>query len=183
MDDNKNKVVSKPNVETPVPPPAPPVIPPVVDHNQKTPTPNKIEVDKDIFDRILTEIADLKQKTSEYEKTASQDQIRKIEALRASGHLVKSVKLRHFNGKLVVGWKMTKDNVWVADGRLHEVQEMDVFYDDGSKESTTLLQFTRGTSYKTYEVLKEAKTSIGEVEYTVDAGGGKELVVLNKFVN
>lgn len=144
---------------------------------------DKVEIDKTVLDNILSKLSELEGKTKEFESTASQDQIRKIEALRASGKLVKSVKVRRFNGKLVLAWKMTKDQVWVADGKLHEVQEMDVHYDDGEVESTTLLQFTRGVTYESYEVIEEAKTADGYTKYVVDAGGGKRLEVKSNFIN
>lgn len=143
---------------------------------------NKVEVDKDVLDTILKEISDLKQKTSEFESTASQDQTRKIESMRASGKLVKSVKIRRFDGDLVVGWVTTEDKVWMEGQKLHEIQNIKVFTDNGEKD-TTLVQFTRGCLYETYEVIAETKTVLGDLEMTIMMKDGKKLVINSKYVN
>lgn len=155
-----------------------PVVAPVTENAAET-----VAVEKLVLQRILSELNSLKEQVQQHEQTASQDQIRKIEALRASGKLVKSVKLRRFNGKLVLGWKTVKDNVWVADGKIHEIQEIKVFFEDDSEEDTTLLQFTRGCTYEPYEVIKEAQTATGSVEYVVEVEGGKALTITAQFVN
>ncbi len=145
--------------------------------------PKMIEVDANVLQNLLDRLADVENKTGEFEKTASQDQIRKIEALRAQGKLVKSVKVRRYNGKFVLAWAVTEDNVWVADGKVYEVQKLDLFFDDNSKENITLAQFTRGALYESYEVLKEARTADGNIEYTLILPGGKNLVIMEKYVN
>lgn len=145
--------------------------------------PKMVEVDASVLQDLLDRVANVETKTGEFEKTASQDQIRKIEAMRAKGQLVKSVKIRRFNGKFVLAWAVTEDNVWVADGKVYEVQKLDLFFEDGSKENITLAQFTRGAMYESYEVLKEARTSDGNIEYTLILPGGKNLVIMEKYVN
>lgn len=143
----------------------------------------KIEVDATILQDLLNKVSELEEKTKQYEQTATQDQIRKLDALRASGKLVKSVKVRRLNGKLVLGWRNSRDEVWVADEKLHENQYVEVFFEDGEKEEMPLLQFTRQCTYEKYEVLKESKTAEGVLEYTVELPGGKELIVKETFIN
>lgn len=143
----------------------------------------KVEVDADVLKGILDRVKELESKTSEFEQTASQDQIRKIESLRSQGKLVKAVKIRRFNGKLVVGWRMTEDKVWFADGKLNEIQMRDIFFEDGTKENTSEVQFTRGCTYESYEVLKEAQTATGAIEYTLLLPDGKQMVILHTYVN
>jgi hypothetical protein len=96
---------------------------------------------------------------------------------------VKSVKLRRFEGGLVLGWHVVEDRVWVADGKLNEVQNIEVFMEDGTKKPTTLLQFGRACLYEPYEVLKEARTGTGDIEFTIMLPDGKEIVVNSKYVN
>lgn len=144
---------------------------------------NKVEVDADVLKGILDRLKEVESKATEFEQTASQDQIRKIESLRAQGKLIKAVKIRRYNGKLVVGWRMTEDKVWFADGKLNEIQMHDIFFEDGTKENTSEVQFTRGCTYESYEVLKEAQTSTGAIEYTLLLPDGKQLVVLHTYVN
>ncbi len=143
----------------------------------------KIEVDEDVLNKILSELSELKEKTNDFEKTASQDQIRKIEALRASGKLVKAVKIRRFADELVIGWKVTRDRVWVADKQLHEEQDVLVYLNNGTEVQTSLREFTRGAEYEAYEVIGETKTFNGEMEFTVMIEGGNKLIINSKYVN
>lgn len=148
-----------------------------------TPKSNKVEVDAEVLKSILDRVKELESKTSEFEQTASQDQIRKIESLRAQGKLIKAVKVRRFEGKLVVGWRTTEDKVWFADGKLNEVQMRDIFFEDGTKVNTSEVQFTRGCTYESYEVLKEAQTATGAIEYTLLLPDGKQMVIIHTYVN
>lgn len=143
----------------------------------------KVEVDADVLDAILKDLSDLKEKTSQYEQTAPQDQIRRIEAMRASGKLVKSVKVRFIDDKAVLGWKMVKNDAYVLNGKLHEDQAFDVFFDDNTKSEMSLLSFTRNAIYKSYEVISEAKTQTGDIMFTILMDGGKELIINAKYVN
>lgn len=149
----------------------------------ESPKEQKVEVSREFLDTILRELKDVKEAQAQYEQTATQDQIRKIEALRASGKLVKSVKLRRFENKLVIGWKIIEDKVWVQDGKLNEVQTVKIFFDDMSNVDTTLLNFTRGTLYEPYEVIRESRLGNGDTEFTVMLDGGKEVVINSKYVN
>ena len=97
------------------------------------PPSNKVEVDKDVLQDILSQLSELKQSQQQYEDSASQDQIMKIERMRASGKLVKSVKLRRIEEKVVLGWKMVIDEVYFANDRVHEKQVYAVLFEDGTK--------------------------------------------------
>lgn len=143
----------------------------------------KVEIDADVLDSILKDLANLKEGQQQFEQTATQDQIRRIEALRAQGKLVKSVKIRHFDNKPMLGWRMTKNNVWVANGKLNEEQEYEVFFEDGSSVLMDITNFTRNAVYKSFEVVSEARTAAGDLMYTVTMEGGKELVINSKYVN
>jgi hypothetical protein len=143
----------------------------------------KVEVDADLLESLIKDIAELKGKQNEFEQTAPQDQLRKIEALRASGKLVKSVKVRRFEGVLVLGWKVVEDRVWVADGKLNEIQNIEVYAEDGKVLQTSLLQFGRSCLYEPYEVIKESKTADGSIEFVIILSDGKELTINSKYVN
>lgn len=149
---------------------------------QPTKKSGKVEVDESVLQSILQEISELKAAQKEYEQTATQDQIRRIESLRAQGKLVKSIKLRRFQGKLVLGWSMIVDDVYFMDGKLIEKQIFKVIFEDGSEKEVSQIEFSRGGTYEPYEVVKEAKID-GDMEYTVMLPNGKELTVAGKFVN
>lgn len=151
--------------------------------NTKKEGEDKVEVSATVLKDLLDKIATLEQRTKEFEQTAPEDQIRKLDALRATGKLIKSVKVRRLDGELVIGWKIVKDEVWVADGKLHELQELEIYFQNGKKKNMPLLQFSRNVLYESYEVIKEAKTQTGELEFTFMLSDGKEVTINSKYVN
>lgn len=144
---------------------------------------NKVEVDADVLKNIMDQLNTLQKAQGEFEKTASQDQIQKIERLRASGKLVKAVKLRRIEGKLVLAWKMILDEVYYADGKVHERQEYEVIFDDGTKKEMAIREFTRKSVFESYEVIKEARLADGGIEYTLQMPDGKELIIKETYIN
>lgn len=176
-----NNVVIKTDEETVIKKEEPKVIPKVEEKKKK------VEVDADVLSKIMEEMSDLRKQVNQVESTSSQDQVRKLEALRATGKLVKSVKIRSYLRDgieiMVLGWKTVRDDVWVADGKLHENQIIGVFFADGKEKETPLAEFTRNTKYYSYEVIKEGRLNNGEVEFTVILNDGKEVTINSKFVN
>lgn len=149
----------------------------------EAPKKKKVEVDADVLDAILKDLSDLKEKTNQYEQTAPQDQIRKIEAMRASGKLVKSVKVRFIDEKAVLGWKMIKNEAFVSNGKLIEEQVFKVFFEDSTEQEMSLLMFTRNAIYKSFEVISEARTQTGDLMFTVVMDDGKQVIINSKYVN
>lgn len=164
---------------------------PQVKNNPSAPKEDTITVSREQLDSILQKIAEqdatiteLKQTQKEYEQTASQDQIRKIEQLRASGKLVKSVKVNMHDGKYVTGWRSTVDDVWVdSNSKEHRLQKTEVTYADGSKQELDQLEFARRKTYKEMEVIKEAKNQEGNIVLTVQDTDGKEIDIDSRFIN
>ena len=99
----------------------------------------KVEISEVVLNKILTDMADMKKQIGEHEQTASQDQVRKIEALRATGKLVKSVKLNYYEGKAVISWRSTHDDVFVDNaGKEHSVQTTELTFMDGTVQEMSI---------------------------------------------
>jgi hypothetical protein len=143
---------------------------------------------KDILDRIEKQdltITELKEAQKEYEQTASQDQILKIEKMRASGKLVKSVRLNYYDNNLIIGWQSTADDVYIETGTGKEisVQKTKLTYADGKSVEIPQIDFARRKMQRQYEVIKEGKDREGNMLYTVMTEGGKEVEINGRFVN
>ena len=148
-------------------------------------TKDTVEVSKDVLEGILREIQDLKTAQKDLEKTASSDQIRKIEALRKSGKLVKEIKISNYKGKLVKSWKSTVDEVYMdpTTGKEISTQKMEItFFDDKTLELTQI-DFARIKTYVKFEVLREAKTSEGNTIMTVQDESGEEFDIDTYYIN
>ena len=131
------------------------------------------------------EITDLRKGQNELEKTASPDQIKKIEALRAQGKLVKSVKISSIDGKMVQSWKSTADEVYVDHALGKEVsRQMTVLtFFDGKTAEFAQIDFARRKSLKEYEVVGERKNKDGEIILTITMEDGREIDINSRFIN
>lgn len=145
------------------------------------------DVLKDILGQITSyreEIAGLKNNIKEIESTSSQDQIVKIEKLRASGKLVKSVRLNYYNNKLIVGWESTGDDVYIDNqGKEISLQKTKLTFDDGTSVEVPQVELARRKMQREYEVIEEGRTRSGEMLYTVMTDGGKEVKIAAPFIN
>jgi len=144
-----------------------------------------VTISKEVLDNILNKLSDLETGQQEFEKTASKDQIQKIEKLRASGKLVKTAKISTYQGRLVESWKTTVDEVYIEPSSGKEIckQEMELNFFEGKKVTLKQLDFARLKVLKSFEVIKQAKTNDGEVELTVLGETGEEIVINKKYVN
>lgn len=144
---------------------------------------DKVEVSAQDLRALLERIGQLEDQQKEILQTAPSDQIARIESMRRSGKLVKSVKLRSIDNKIVLGWKIVKDDVYFEGSKLVEVQVIRVFFADGSTEEMGMRDFTRKASYDQYEVIREAKDNNGDITLTVITKDGREIMVGERFVN
>ncbi len=149
-------------------------------------TPKKekmVEVSENVLTKILSDMADLKKQVGEHEQTASQDQVRKIEAFRATGKLVKSVKLNYFEGKAVIEWRSTHDDVFVDNtGKEHAVQNTEITFMDGTTKEIPQIEFARRKTAQAYEVIAETKKD-GRLFFTLLLDGGEELLIDSNYIN
>lgn len=151
----------------------------------------KVEVSESVLKEILskmegyqTEIQSLKEAQKEWEQTASQDQIMKIEKLRASGKLVKSIRLNFYDNKMVIGWKSTADDVYVDNtGKEVSIQKTKLNFDDGKDLEVAQIDFARRKMQREYEVIKEGRDRDGNMIYTIVTDSGKEIEVDGRYIN
>lgn len=143
----------------------------------------KIEVSEDVLKKLLSDMDEMKKTIAEHEKTASPDQVRKIEALRATGKLVKSVKLNYFEGQPVVSWRSTHDDVYVDNtGKEHAVQTAEITFMDGTTKELPQIEFARRKTAQTYEVIAETKRD-GRIFFTLLFLDGQELLIDSNYIN
>lgn len=101
--------------------------------------------------------------------------------------LPKEVGIREIDGKVVLGWKMTKDDVYfdVATRSWREIQELSVLLEDGEKIDMSLIDFTR--KYRLIPcqrtgIIKDEKTG-NEAFKLMRKDNGKEYVIAVQYVN
>lgn len=142
-----------------------------------------VSIPRSTLEEILATVASLQKTQDAMLKVEDKNKLIAIDRLRNEGRLVKEVKLREVGGLVVVGWKMTKNDVYFLDGRLVEDQEVEVWFEDETKRTIKLREWATLPSYKVYEVIEESKDATGEVYFTVRGEDGKEIKINIKYVN
>lgn len=106
---------------------------------------------------------------------------------RAENSKIPTVKLTRIGGptgKLVIAWRMTKNESYVDGNRLIEHQEIEVFYKDGSTEKMPLLDFYRQQNKDTVAKIKSrTREEDGSETLKVEMRDGDLVEVGLKFVN
>jgi hypothetical protein len=145
---------------------------------------NKVEIDANTLKSLLDRVENLTQTVKEHEQSFGQDQMAKIERLRASGKLVKSVRLNTFNGKIISSWKMIKDDVFIDNtGKEQAIQQIAITFKDGEVQELPMIEFSRRKTQIQYEVIRESREADGSIMSTVLLEGGEEFTINNVFVN
>lgn len=157
--------------------------PPV--ESPKTPEAKKetVTLSVEAFTEMMNRIAKLEADSKAILDTADKKQLSKIEEMRRSGKLVKDIKLRTIDDKIVIGWKTLEDEVYFADGKLIENQKIQVFFEDTSDKTLSMRQWAALPAYRSFEVIKEARAENGQIFYTVRREDGKELEIDQTYVN
>lgn len=133
---------------------------------------------------LLDRLESLEKVASEHESTFDQDQMQRIERLRASGKLVKKVRINFFDGKIVLAYKTTHDDVYVDNtGKVQETQRMRLEFDGGQTVEIPSVEFFRRKTQGEYEVIREARENDGRVMMTLMLEGGRELTIDANYVN
>ena len=109
--------------------------------------------------------------------------VNKIEDLRRQGKLVKSVKINMVEGKEVIGYRMSQNEVYVSDGKLIENQSMKVYFLDDSVKEYTLKMWNTLPTFQDHEVISETKNEDGDLILGVRNTEGKEFSINVRYVN
>jgi len=146
----------------------------------------KTEVSVSVLESILNRVEKLESENQILREVADKNRLGRVEELRAQGKLVKSVNLNTFEGKIVIGWKKVKDDVYQdQQGRLHEDQIVGLIF-EGEKEvgkEMDVRSFSRLLVKVPCEVIEEGKDKEGNINFTVQLKDGRTIKIDSKFVN
>lgn len=136
------------------------------------------------FNALMARVSDL-EKTSELVlQVQDRNKIKKIEDMRRAGKLVKSVKIRQYQGEYIVGWQTMQDEVYKdSEGRLVEKQVVRAFLENDTKVDMSMRQWADASQYIEFEVTKESKDSDGNLFFTCVGPDGKTIEINSNFIN
>lgn len=150
----------------------------------KASTQKMVEVPAESLKQLLDRIESLEKTSKEHESTFDQDQMVKIERMRASGKLVKNVRISTFEGQLVKAWRSVRDDVFVdSNGREQAVQRVEITFKDDSVTEVPMVEFARRKIQKEYEVITESRNQLGQLLMTVHLEGGEPFTIEGTYVN
>jgi len=127
------------------------------------------------------------------EKAADRGRFEKANGEKNPQKITKSVNLATYQGRIVIGWKSIKDDVWFDhEGKLHEDQIVELYFHKGKTDDNKLpvpekelnvQSFSRLLKRLPVEVIEEAKDRNGNINLTVITKDGEEIKIDNNFVN
>ena len=157
---------------------------PLVD--EKKEKKNVVEVDAETLEKLLKTVEAQGKKIEILTEVADKNRLSRVEEMRAQGKLVKKVNLNTYDGKIIIGWKKVKDDVYMdQQGRLHEEQIVGLVF-QGEKEpgkEMDVRSFTRLIVKIPAEVLEESKDKDGNTNFLVQTADGREIKIDSKFIN
>lgn len=186
MADEKKDMIEDADAVVPTPTPAEEMAPvkPAKASKATAPEEEMVSLPATEFAAVMARLASLEEKQGLLMQVQDKDKIQKIEDLRRSGKLVKSVKVRKYNGKYIIGWKTVQDEVYKDEnGRLIEKQTLKIFFEDDTEQEMTMRQWASAPEYVAFEVKKESKNEDGDLFFTVLGPTGKELELNAVFIN
>ena len=145
-----------------------------------------VQVPKDVLQTLLTRVEKVENDNQILREVADKNRLGRVEEMRAQGKLVKSVNLNTFEGKIIVGWRKIKDDVYLdTQGRLHEDQVVGLIFQGETEvgKEMDIRSFGRLLVKIPAEVIEEGKDKEGNINFTVQTKDGREVKIDSKFVN
>lgn len=172
---------------------------PPVEGNENTGAKNKskkdvIEIDRATIEAILARqeeqdklINRLSRDNEKLNAVADKGRLMAWENQNNDQPLIRNANLNVWQGQVILGWKMVKDEVGVMDGRIYENQIIELYLDAGiGKEPKSVqinyLDFGRNIKKLPAEIVKQSKTKYGEA-YTLQTKEGREYEIDIRFIN
>jgi len=146
-----------------------------------------VEVSKDVLAKLLERLDIL-------EEAADKGRFERVSALRNQNNkLVKKVSLSSYQGRIVIGWKSVRDDVFFdREGKLHEDQVVALYFHEGKKDAKgnllpeaeiTIQSFARLTKKHECEVISETKERDGSTTLEVQDKEGRKITIGLDFIN
>lgn len=148
-----------------------------------------VEVSKTDLAAFVKRLGDLEESNKKLLSVADKGRMHQLnEKERAGQRLLPTVKVTRLGsatGKMVLAWNLTKNQSYVDGNRLVELQEMEVFYVDGTNETMPLITFYRTQNKDTVgKILSRTRDEDGTSEMLkLELPSGELLEIDLKFVN
>lgn len=153
------------------------------------PKPKTVEVNEDALQQLIKTVEDQQKRISMLTEVADKGRM-DLWQRRHQAPMLKKVHLTTYNGKTVVGWRMTANEVYQnpLTGAWHEKQEVEVLYEDNGKEVLPYKIFMTQSEKLPATVLSTVRDSEGNETLTVEVETQpgqppKKLVIGSRFIN
>lgn len=159
------------------------VAPVIVSKKEKAP--EQVTLSTEAFNALMKRLEDLEGTQKQMFVVQDKDKIAKIEAMRRSGKLIKSVNVRKYMGQYILGWdKMIQNDVYKDEqGRRIEKQTVSFWFEDDTKHEMAYREWGMSPEMVPFEVTKESKDAEGNIFLTLVGADGKTLEINQNFIN
>ena len=141
------------------------------------------------FEELKKEIDALKEQNQSLNELLLQVADKKQLAIYYQRHQAKVppiVKLRTIEGKVIVGWRTVKDDVYQDSQTMRwvEKQIIEIIFEDGKTQQLALMDYVRLYRHIEAKVMSTlTNTADGKIAFKVQAENGKEYTVGAEYVN
>lgn len=149
-------------------------------------TKDTVEISKEAFDSFKKELDSLKEQNKLLFEVADKRALANFYA-RNKQNLPVEVKLRLLDGKIIIGWKTSKNEVFQdpITRAWREDQKVELLFEDGTMKEVDLLDYNRRYEYvkcKRVGIINDEAT--GSIAFKlVRYDNGKEYIVGVQYVN
>lgn len=142
-----------------------------------------VQLPKSTLDGLLKRLDKLEDETEVLREASDKVRLSKVEQMRGEGKLVKNARVTVYEGKKVMGWKMTKDEVRMEGEKLVEEQTVKLFFKDKSTKEIPYRSFVNNSTSLEGEVIEEKKTKEGQTFVVLQLEDGEEVEISTTFIN
>jgi len=142
-----------------------------------------VSIPKTVLENVLNRLEKVEGEAELLRGAADQNKLIAIQNMRNAGKLVKSAQVSTYSGKVVIGWKIVKDDVHFEGEKLVEEQIVKVFFEDKTDQEMSLRLFNSNLGKRKGEIIEESKDKDGVVRFKVQFNDGKEVVIGGAYIN
>lgn len=146
-----------------------------------------VKIKKSDFDRLIKSVETLSKDRDTLFSVADKSRLARAQAMSGEA-LIHTAKVSMFDGKYIIGWKLTKNisEIMPQTGRWVEDQQTVLVFEDGETLEMPLIDFYRKITKVSGDIVSQTEQNSGGIKstiFTLEFKDGKQLSIDNKFVN
>lgn len=147
--------------------------------------PEIVSIPSEKLREILDTIEKLQESNKKLIAVADLNRLDRYEQMEKNKNkIVHTARLRFFEGKPIVAWLLTKDEVFKdTNGVYHETQMVKLFFNDGTEKEMSYIDSERFVTKKEGEIISRKQDQSGNETVELRFNDGEVIVVDTRYIN